>query len=187
MKIWTCKIGEVDEATLADHNPNGHSADRPMREAVEAAYRMVTGRESVFIFSGWGGRLDEGERAVVEDREPEYVKTEHALRAGAAKARALLQQLSEHPAVMLLGLRKHVCALEVELRDIVAEHPAAIETGDVPAVATPNTRERVLEAALRHLIHVGRPHGIAHDHPTELGRSLAAAQALLDAEEVDAQ
>lgn len=64
MKIWSCKIGEIDEAAL----PEG--ADAPMRAAVETAYRELTGYSSVFCFSGWGATLDEGERAVVENREP---------------------------------------------------------------------------------------------------------------------
>jgi hypothetical protein len=64
-KIWTCKIGECGDSNL----PNG--ADSPMRHAVEKAYREITGREPKFCFSGWGGHLDELERAMVEDRLPE--------------------------------------------------------------------------------------------------------------------
>lgn len=64
MKIWTCKIGECDDADL----PSG--ADGPMREAVQKAYREIIGRDCVFNFSGWGGELDECERAVVENRLP---------------------------------------------------------------------------------------------------------------------
>lgn len=61
-KIWTCKIGEVPSV------PSG--ADGPMRYAVADAYRQITGQDPAFIFSGWGGELDECERAVVEDRLP---------------------------------------------------------------------------------------------------------------------
>lgn len=64
MKIWDCKIGECDDSLL----PPG--ADGPMREAVARAYREITGLEPGFIFSGWGGELTEGERAVVENRLP---------------------------------------------------------------------------------------------------------------------
>ena len=64
MKIWSCKIGEVDSKDV----PNG--ADFPMRVAIAEAYRNVTGKEPLFIFSGWAGELTETERAVVEDREP---------------------------------------------------------------------------------------------------------------------
>lgn len=64
MKIWSCKIGEVDEATL----PEG--ADAPMRQAIFQAFVATTGQEPSFCFSGWGAELDEGERAVVEKREP---------------------------------------------------------------------------------------------------------------------
>lgn len=64
MKIWECKIGEVDAARL----PRG--SDAPMRQAVQRAYRELTGEWPEFTFSGWGGELTEGERAVVENRVP---------------------------------------------------------------------------------------------------------------------
>lgn len=60
--IWECKIGEAE--------PLQHPADPIMREAVANAYRKLTGREPDFIFSGWGAKLTEPERAVVEDRLP---------------------------------------------------------------------------------------------------------------------
>lgn len=63
-KIWTCKIGAATDASL----PWG--ADFPMREAINAAYKALTGVDADFIFSGWGGELTEGERAVVENRLP---------------------------------------------------------------------------------------------------------------------
>jgi hypothetical protein len=59
MKIWDCKIGEVDSV------PSG--ADLPMRLAVAEAYRKVTGRDPLFIFSGWGAELDPIEREIVEE------------------------------------------------------------------------------------------------------------------------
>ena len=62
--IWECKIGEVSGVL-----PLG--ADAPMRFAVARAYKEITGHEPLFLFSGWGGELDEGERAVVENREPD--------------------------------------------------------------------------------------------------------------------
>lgn len=64
MATWTCKIGEVDRDSL----PAG--CDGPMRQAVDDAYENLTGKQADFIFSGWGGKLNEYERAVVEDREP---------------------------------------------------------------------------------------------------------------------
>lgn len=63
-KIWSCKIGEVDESKI----PRG--GDMPMRIAVEKAYLELTGEEPKFLFSGWGGELTEGERAVINDEEP---------------------------------------------------------------------------------------------------------------------
>lgn len=64
MKIWECKIGEADPSVLSPF------ADTPMRRAVEEAYQRLTGQEAKFIFSGWAAELTEGERAVVENREP---------------------------------------------------------------------------------------------------------------------
>jgi hypothetical protein len=63
MKIWECKIGEVDAAKL----PSG--ADLPMRQAVSDAYFNITGERPEFIFSGWGGELDEVERHVVDNKQ----------------------------------------------------------------------------------------------------------------------
>jgi len=60
MKIWNCKIGEIDSRYLKD------GADLPMREAVRKAYTQVTGQEPLFIFSGWAGQLTEAEREAYE-------------------------------------------------------------------------------------------------------------------------
>jgi hypothetical protein len=62
-KIWTCKIG----ATIESELPPG--SDYPMRQAVEMAFREVTGRDSEFLFSGWGGSLTESERKVVDSND----------------------------------------------------------------------------------------------------------------------
>lgn len=64
MKTWSCKIGEVD----TDLVPKG--GDGPMREAVEKAYKELTGKDADFNFSGWDAYLGEIERAAVEDRSP---------------------------------------------------------------------------------------------------------------------
>ena len=61
--IWFCKIGE-------NTGPLPSGADAPMRAAIREAYLRLTGHEPDFIFSGWGGELTEGERAVHENREP---------------------------------------------------------------------------------------------------------------------
>ena len=63
-KVWSCKIGEVDDSRV----PAG--GDFPMRQAVAAAYVALTGLAPDFIFSGWGGELDEFEREVVDQRQP---------------------------------------------------------------------------------------------------------------------
>ncbi len=62
-KIWECKIGEADAAALPD------GADSPMRQAVAAAYKQITGQECEFIFSGWGAELTEDEREVVSRQQ----------------------------------------------------------------------------------------------------------------------
>lgn len=61
--IWTCKVGG-EAANL----PKG--SDLPMRQAVSAQFLALTGDYPVFCFSGWGGELDDADRAVVEDRDP---------------------------------------------------------------------------------------------------------------------
>ena len=68
-RIWKCKIGGKVSAL-----PRG--ADLPMRRAAAQAFREVAGEDPEFLFTGWAGELTEGERAVVEDREPVYEKTE---------------------------------------------------------------------------------------------------------------
>lgn len=74
MKIWTCKIGECHDDVM----PSG--SDVLMRAAVSQAYRAITGgAEPVFNFSGWGGRLTESERAVVENRPPAFWDLERAI------------------------------------------------------------------------------------------------------------
>lgn len=72
MRIWTCKIGEVESVA--------GGTDLPMREAVAAAYRHIAGKPATFLFSGWDGELTEPERAVVENRLPskEYEEQWHA-------------------------------------------------------------------------------------------------------------
>lgn len=93
-KIWSCKVGEVPDGSL----PPG--SDLPMRRAVNAAFREVTGKEADFLFSGWCGELTEGERAVVENHGPASSELKIAgmahrrgrerLEHDAAEARALL-------------------------------------------------------------------------------------------------
>lgn len=65
MKIWQCKIGEIQDAALHARYPNG--ADSPMRHAIRAAYVALTGQEPQFIFSGWAAKLTDGERDCVND------------------------------------------------------------------------------------------------------------------------
>lgn len=127
MKIWYCKIGEVDESAVP---PGG---DAPMRDAVERAFLEVTGQDSQFTFSGWGGELDESERAVVEDREPDFNLTDYAdklLRAVAAFAQ-------EHDATFgmsFTGRRGWLCSMTwgQEAPDSPMVGAASYGAGDTP-------------------------------------------------------
>lgn len=76
--LWYCKIGETAREML----PPG--SDGPMRDAIEAAYKQLTGHESDYIFSGWAATLTEPELAVVENRFPVYEKTDGATLTEAA-------------------------------------------------------------------------------------------------------
>jgi len=66
-RIWECKIGG-----RMDTLPPG--ADAPMRNAIEAAFEGLTGYRCEFNFSGWGGKLDELERAAVNKDEAAYAR-----------------------------------------------------------------------------------------------------------------
>lgn len=59
-RVWDCKIGYAFNGEL----PNG--ADFPMRRAISKQFKKLTGREPLFIFSGWGGSLTDIEKSVVE-------------------------------------------------------------------------------------------------------------------------
>jgi len=64
-RIWFCKIGVADDAEV----PRG--GDLPMRFAVEAAFRRVTGRKAKFTFSGWGSMQEEltpNEKEIIGER-----------------------------------------------------------------------------------------------------------------------
>lgn len=70
-QIWFCKVGGPTAVPL----PRG--ADAPMRAAIQSAFAGLAGVEPAFIFSGWGGELTEGERAVHENREPARVEADN--------------------------------------------------------------------------------------------------------------
>jgi hypothetical protein len=77
--VWSCKIGGS-----FPHGALPPGSDEKMRQAVQEAYERLTGQSDGYLFSGWGGELDESERAVVEDREPVYERTTYALLKSAA-------------------------------------------------------------------------------------------------------
>lgn len=136
MRIWTCKIG----AFSANDLPPG--ADGPMRDAIAIAFESVTAYTQDFIFSGWGGTLSEGERAVVENRpadlekivaeSPDLLREKHNDELTAANARIaeLEQSIKRQAAAALAGMNatKAVSSWEIqEARRLKAEcSPASI-------------------------------------------------------------
>jgi len=68
MQIWSCKIGEANY----DKVPDG--ANLPMRQAVQAAFKKLTGEDAQFTFSGWGAQLSASERRVVDNAKPDIVE-----------------------------------------------------------------------------------------------------------------
>jgi hypothetical protein len=94
--IWFCKIGTRNAVELP------RPADPPMREAVEAAFKAVTGVESEFLFSGWSAELTDGELAVVEDRLPtEEEYRRWVIRDAAPEMAALLARARGSLAAMM--------------------------------------------------------------------------------------
>jgi hypothetical protein len=67
-QLWDCKIGVKGQVEIP------HGADFPMRRAVEAEFKKITGQNPDYIFSGWGSTLGESELAVVENRAPDMDK-----------------------------------------------------------------------------------------------------------------
>lgn len=63
-RIWGCKIG----GNIPDEIPMG--ADLPMREAVQRAFKEITGVDAEFTFSGWAETLTEIEREIVSETKP---------------------------------------------------------------------------------------------------------------------
>ncbi len=58
-QVWQCKVGVKGDVDL----PWG--ADLPMRQAIQKAFREVTGVDAEFTFSGWNAQLTESEKKVV--------------------------------------------------------------------------------------------------------------------------
>jgi len=108
MNIWTCKIGE--------HSPLERGADGPMRNAVAAEYQKVTGHYPTFIFSGWGGKLIEGERAFVEKREPLHDHIQPTYAALAAECDCAAMGLRQHNPLLAATLNKAAVALRAQVQ-----------------------------------------------------------------------
>lgn len=81
--IWYCKIGSADVAL-----PNG--ADSPMRDAVEQAFRDLTGQENDFCFSGWRSELTESEEAVINNRPLNWYRKLEQLKAEVAQCEEVI-------------------------------------------------------------------------------------------------
>lgn len=65
--IWECKIGLKPGTKVV--LPGG--CDSPIRAVVSAEFERITGHSADFLFSGWGAELNDGEKAVIDDEEPD--------------------------------------------------------------------------------------------------------------------
>lgn len=81
---WSCKIGPASRGDLPS------CSDAPMRTAVEAAFRKLTGHDPEWTFSGWAYDLTEAERAVVEHRLPRPQVIAAAARKQMERAEAVI-------------------------------------------------------------------------------------------------
>lgn len=60
--IWECKVGiRPGQKVIL---PGG--SDFPMRDAIEKAFKDVTGLDAEFCFSGWGAELTQSEKNVLD-------------------------------------------------------------------------------------------------------------------------
>jgi len=155
--IWFCKIGE--------HSPLQRGADSPMRDAVAAEYKKLTGQEPAFIFSGWSGELTEPERAVVENRLPVREATPPADAALAADVLRLIDEQFSHAADV--GATYIAFTQEETKRIAAALRARAVPEGFVLVPVEP-TDEMVIAALkevdpLRELIDWSDGHGFMRE------------------------
>lgn len=196
-KLWSCKIGEAAVVKV----PNG--GDLPMREAVAAAYKSLTGVEPDFIFSGWGDELTEPERAVVQNRLPSeaYEKEWHERNAserseiatpqGKTPRTEFVRALTDHAAANELSVNPALqtacsllCDAAINIEALERELSSANErlNAPVPEVEGQIVQiERVYHGNKKFLEFV--PADLARD----LGRRLATAQLSLCAADAMAE
>lgn len=113
--VWDCKIGGKIAAL-----PPG--ADAPMRRAVEECFVKLTGAEPEFLFSGWGGKLTEPERAVVEKRQPVF-----AAPASLPAAAQVPPMLSADGVSFRVSGFPHVGRISREIGDWLCKHCELLE------------------------------------------------------------
>ena len=53
-QVWYCKIGAKNVSVP-------YCGDAPMRQAVEDAFKSLTGKSHDFLFSGWEAKLTKSE------------------------------------------------------------------------------------------------------------------------------
>ncbi len=68
MKIWQCKIGEIELSKIPEIR------NSPMRQAVDRAYQQLTGESPKFLFSDWKGQLSANQWQIVEDAKPVIIE-----------------------------------------------------------------------------------------------------------------
>lgn len=124
-KIWYCKIGWTPKACLPDYS------DLPMRRAVQAAYKQVTGFDDEFIFSNWDGKLDESELAVVEHRD---VRANPAHHSAWLRAKDAIEYATGAPADFSDWRTERACSALCEL--IFSRSAAGSEATEADPVRT---------------------------------------------------
>ncbi len=116
--VWECKVGGT-----FPHSSLPPGSDSPMRDAVERAYRDITGQEAEFCFSGWGAALSPNQRDVVENR--------------------VRETWQERDAVVAF-LDRYAAAIRAEERERAAGLVAALDCAEIGmcAVGVPHPGER---------------------------------------------
>lgn len=145
-RIWSCKIG--GNIVLPD------GSDWPMRQAVQEAFLKLAGVDNKFCFSGWGGDLTEGERAVVENRLPAEVEAnnDEVICPGCChQFRAIPVNVQEQNRDLLnlvkgfhrkLAIYKGIFKDDKELSRLLAECESAIARATAPSTRLPEPQKQ---------------------------------------------
>lgn len=110
-KIWGCKIGLANGEELPD------GADAPMRQAVQKAFRELTGLDDLFCFSGWGTKLDEHEFDALTKVEQDQVAPRRPISEPSPRPHEMTP--AQRDALPLTITGEKVLAVNIQAADIV--------------------------------------------------------------------